>query len=257
MKKEIDYKKIVQTTMFVLLALLCFTIIRSTLAKPETYSSIINILDEKKSNVTKLLAASSSASTLITLIPDDVGTPIATKLADLSTIFLGILAVLYLEKYLLSIIGTIVSIIFGIACLLLAISLWTNKEILKNISMKMMIIGLIAISIIPISTWVTSSIDNTYNTSIEESINQAVDSSEETNESKEDETIWQQIVNSFSDVVTSITSAAESSYKWAQNTLNNFVEATAIMLVTSCLIPVITLIVAVWLAKTFIEKISK
>ena len=76
------------------------------------WQKTIASLDEKKSTVTGLAAASISVSSAITLIPGDTATPIANELADLSTYFMVILSAVFLEKYLLTIIGFIVFKIF-------------------------------------------------------------------------------------------------------------------------------------------------
>ena len=257
-------KQIVQTILGIVITILFFTFIRSILSKPETYTWFMSIIDEKKSNVTKLLAASTSASTLITLLPNDVGTPIATKLADLSSIFLIILAVLYLEKYLLTILGFVASILLGISSGIFTYSTWVtnqhNQKKYKSLATKLCIAAIVSISIIPISVSITNAIDNTYNASIQQSIDQAINSSNEetiTEEEQEEQSVWDQIVSGFEKVVDKVTSSAAEGYEWAQNALNNFVEATAIMLVTSCLIPFLTLIVVVWLAKMIAESILK
>lgn len=46
-----------------------------------------------------------ATSALITLIPGDVGTPIAEKVADLSGYLLIVLCAVYLEKYLVTLTG--------------------------------------------------------------------------------------------------------------------------------------------------------
>lgn len=258
-------KKWIITGITLIILALLLTLIRSWLSKPETYTFITKILDEKKSNVTKLLAASTSASALITLIPGDAGTPIATKLADLSTVFLAILAVLYLEKYLLTIIGTVSCFIAAIGILFILVAVWMNikekKDKLLLNGIKIITVAIVSLSIIPISVCITNAIDNTYNASIQQSIDQAIDSSDEETASStkdtEEKSVWEQIASGFSNVVSSVTNSVSEGYEWAQNALNNFIEATAIMLVTSCLIPLLTLVVVVWLAKMFIESLTK
>ena len=49
---------------------------------PENHTETIAALDEKKTTVMELAAASTAASAAITLIPGDTATPIADKLAD-------------------------------------------------------------------------------------------------------------------------------------------------------------------------------
>ncbi len=52
----------------------------------------------KKTTALELTAAATAASAAITLIPGDAGTPIADKLADLSSYFLIVVCAIYLEK---------------------------------------------------------------------------------------------------------------------------------------------------------------
>ena len=65
----------------------------------------IQSLDDKKTTALELTAAATAASAAITLIPGDAGTPIADKLADLSSYFLIVVCAIYLEKYLVTITG--------------------------------------------------------------------------------------------------------------------------------------------------------
>ena len=95
-----NQKKIIIIAISVIVAVFSFFYLGKKFSDPETYAKIITILDEKKTNVMGLTASTSAASIAITLIPDDIGTPIANQLADLSSYLLIILTVIYLEKYL-------------------------------------------------------------------------------------------------------------------------------------------------------------
>ena len=50
----------------------------------------------------------------------------------------------------------------------------------------------------------------------------------------------------FSSVTNTVTSAVDS----VKNILNNFIEAVAIMMITSCVIPILMLVVFAWLMNT-------
>ena len=80
--------------------------LRQVFSSPDTYAATIATLDEKKANVLAMVAASTTASVAITAVPDDVGTPIAEKLMDLSSNLMLITAIIYLEKYLPTISGS-------------------------------------------------------------------------------------------------------------------------------------------------------
>lgn len=256
-----EKKKIIFSIVLVLISLVMIFLIRPILTNPDTYTLITNILDEKKSNVTGLLAASTSTSTLITLIPGDVGTPIADQLAQLSSLFLLILSFLYMEKYLLTLIGALLAWGVAIASILVLISIWLPKDDinqkLRYISQKLVIFVTVLFLVIPISTTVTHMVDLTYESSIQETVNTAVDSQtqeEVTQETDESKSWWENVADTLTSAVTSVSESAQQTYEWAQSALNNFVEATAVMIVTSCVIPLLTLVIVVWMAKTILEN---
>ena len=56
----------------------------------------------------------------------------------------------------------------------------------------------------------------------------------------------------FSKVTEGISSAATAAVDKLKSVLNDFLEALAVMLVTSCLIPVLVLVFFVWLLKLFL-----
>lgn len=160
-----EKKKIIFSIILGCISILMIFMIRPILENPSTYTWITDILYEKKNNVTGLLAASTSTSTLITLIPGDVGTPIADQLAQLSSLFLLILSFLYMEKYLLTLIGSIFAWSVGICSLLVLFSIWfPNNDInqrLRYFSKKIVTFSLVLICIIPISTSITHLVDTT------------------------------------------------------------------------------------------------
>ena len=111
-------KKILFALIPIVIALLSFFVIARFTSSTEFNAKTIQSLDDKKTTVMELAAASTAASAAITLIPGDVGTPIANKLADLSSYFLIVLCAIYLEKYLVTITGyAAFKILVPIACL--------------------------------------------------------------------------------------------------------------------------------------------
>lgn len=107
LRSKISGGKLFGIAVLLIVALVSATVLRSYAGSLEHNVGVFQTLDEKKANATGLLAASASSATAISLIAGERGAPIAEKLMDLSTCFLVILAVLYLEKYLLLIVGTL------------------------------------------------------------------------------------------------------------------------------------------------------
>ena len=102
--EKYKYQIIGISSLFVF-AIISFAVIAPFASSVDSYEGTISALDEKKDNVLKLTAASTATSVAITFIPGDAATPIAEKLADLSSYFLIVLCAIYLEKYLLTITG--------------------------------------------------------------------------------------------------------------------------------------------------------
>ena len=124
----------------------------TTFSKPESYASITESLNEKKVNVEKLAGSAVASSAAITLIPGDIGTPIAEKLADLSGYFLVILCVIYIEKFLVALTGFVVfELLLPIGLVLLGISSYIRYP-LKKLALK-----IIALSVV-LSLWVPTSV---------------------------------------------------------------------------------------------------
>ena len=78
-------KQIIKIVIPLIIALLSVFVFARFTTSTEYHAKTIQSLNEKKTTVMELTAASTAASAAITLIPGDTGTPIAEKLADLSS----------------------------------------------------------------------------------------------------------------------------------------------------------------------------
>lgn len=100
-------------------------------------------------------------------------------------------------------------------------------------------------------------IDQTYEQSINETLdstNQTIEIEEQSQEEQKQDLKWyEKIYNAFSDAVEdvkeTVTSSTSGAIEKAKNMLSNFIEATAVMIVTSCVIPILTVLVFLWLTK--------
>lgn len=261
-------KKIIFALIPIVIALLSFFVITRFTSSTEFNAKTIQSLDDKKTTVMELAAASTAASAAITLIPGDVGTPIANKLADLSSYFLIVLSAIYLEKYLVTITGyAAFKILVPIACVFFSGYLLWRKEILRVVAQKFLLFGLAVYLVIPASVKVADMIETTYASSIESTIETAkqttdeiesetgesgqVDdkSSNEKSQSDSDSDSKENAGGFFSGLFNKVQEGVSTATANVENVLNNFIEALAILLVTSCLIPILVLIFFVWLVK--------
>lgn len=261
-------KKILFALIPIVIELLSFFVIARFTSSTEFNAKTIQSLDDKKTTVMELAAASTAASAAITLIPGDVGTPIANKLADLSSYFLIVLCAIYLEKYLVTITGyAAFKILVPIACVFFSGYLLWRKEILRVVAQKFLLFGLAVYLVIPASVKVADMIETTYASSIESTIETAkqttdeiesetgesgqVDdkSSNEKSQSDSDSDSKENAGGFFSGLFNKVQEGVSTATANVENVLNNFIEALAILLVTSCLIPILVLIFFVWLVK--------
>jgi hypothetical protein len=225
--------------------LLSFFVVGSFFSKPETFAKTVSVLDQKKDTVMSLVAASTGSSAAISLLPGDAGTPIAEKLADFSEYFLLILCVLYAEKYLLTIIpyGVFKGLIPLTCALFIAGRIW-NPRLLDKQGFKLLLIGIALLLVIPLSVRTSDMIYNTYQDSIDTTIASAEALTEETEElaAAKDANMIDRILNRLSETTGGMVDKAST-------VLNRFVETLAVMIVTSCLVPILVLLCFLWIVK--------
>lgn len=241
------------------LALVSFFPLKDTFSSPETYTSTIATLDEKKANVTALVASSTALSAGISVLPDDTGSAIADKLMDVSVDLGIVLTVIYLEKYLLTIFGFLsfgILVPIGLACLAAALILLGRSAISRtftHVAVRLLLLGAILVAVVPASVWVTDRIDETYETSV------ATASAEQTQTEEQGQTQEESEEGGFLDFLAGIPQAvmdlpqtiADGVTSVTQDILdqvNALVEAFAVMIVTSCAVPVLVLVLFLWAA---------
>lgn len=182
-----------------------------------------------------------AASTALAAIPGDATTPVANKLADLTSYFLVILMVVFLEKYLVTLTGyAAFSVLIPAACVLLAVGICLNRNLLKILAAKIAVFAVVIFTIIPVSMNISSIIEETYDVSMETTIQEAEDITDEIGESTDsDGNIIEQALSKIKDGVTGLLEKGET-------LLNHFIETIAVMLVTACVIPILVLLFMIW-----------
>ena len=246
--------RVVKILFWVALAALSLTLVRRTLVSVDTYQGIIDSLDEKRMTVFSLITASTAVSAAITLVPGDVGTPIAQQIAELSEYFIVVLGALYLEKYVLTILGFVSSVILvpGASLLSVAHELHPGSGWKKRLALTLLIVGIAGVLVVPASVAVSNSIDRTFHDSIQGSIDAVIESSDEIGvQAEEEQTLW----GALSSAAQSVTGGVSASVEKAKTAVNHLIETIVIMLVTDCLIPIAVLLFFIWLVKQVVRAI--
>ncbi len=219
-------KKMIISVLLVVMGLSSFFIFSGVFSKPELYQSTIDVLNDKQANVMALTAASAAASTALSAIPGDAGTPIASQISEISTYLFGVTCIIFLEKYMLTVIGYIIfKIIFPIACGLGIVYLMSDRISLRNIAIKLSVASLMCLSIVPLSVSLTKLIEDTNH----------IDISQVEVENEKEEGGWSSF---FNKIVENTTQLPEK----AKDTMVKLVDDIAVVLITSCVIPVIVMV---------------
>ena len=254
LEKKSTTLRVLKILFWIALAALSLTLVRRALVSVDTYQPIIASLDEKRATVFRLITASTAASAAITLIPGDVGTPIAQQSAELSEYFIVVLGALYLEKYVLTILGFVSSVILvpGASLLSVAHELRPGSGWKKRLAVTLLVVGVAGVLVVPASVAVSNSIDRTFHESIQSSIDAVIESSDEIQtQTQEEQTLWDAISNAAQNVAGGVSASLEK----AKAAVNQLIETVVIMLVTDCAIPIVVVIFFIWLIKQVVKSL--
>lgn len=249
----------------VVLALLSGFVARPHFADTKTWDSTIEVIDQKKGNVLALTTSCVALSAGITTLPGDTGTPVAEQLAQLSGNLGIVLAVLYLEKYLLTILWSVgLGILIPFALVLFAVSLgihgrWSTSAVLRRVATRVLVVAMIGMALVPASVWVSQKVDETYRVSIEQTEQKATEASkasstksEKKSETTENKNVLEQLTDGASSLLTSVTDSAKSMTDKVVQQVTDLIEGVIVMIVTSCVIPLLVLAAFLWLGHTLL-----
>ncbi|WP_026506057.1 hypothetical protein [Butyrivibrio sp. NC3005] len=229
-------KKTAIIAILLLIAVISFTKIAPFAASADNHQHSIEQTQKKVETVMKLSGGAAGASAILSLLPGDACTPIAQQLAQLATYFLAILSALYLEKFLITMSGYVVFTFFiPIVCVLMSVALLFNKKRYRVIASKIALIGIVVYMIVPASVRLSDIVYETQREKVENTINQYDDI--ENDESLDSE---------FGNESSSITNKMVDKFT---GFLSGMLESLAVMIVTSCIIPILVFAFLVWMVK--------
>lgn len=260
--KENHIFRIVMIVLCIVIALVSNIVLSKNYSSPEytVNKKTITYLDEKKTTALELCAGATALSAAITLIPGDTGTPIAEKLTDLSGYFLIVVSAIYLEKYLLTILG-VLTFRWLIPAAMIAIALYfgIRRDFFWKLGVKILIFGLAVYAVIPVSVHVSQLIYNTYQESIDTTLAETenlisqteenAQSSTESDQNSGDEGFFAGLVDKAKDTIEQAKDTASIATEQFKYMLNKFIDGLAVLIVTTCLIPILVMVFFVWIVK--------
>lgn len=221
-----------------IIAVISFVFLGNVLSNPETYGDTLASLNEKRDNVIAMTASSTAISAGISMIPGEFGTSIADQLANLSYTLLIVLCAIFLEKYLLVIAGTLLAkVIIPVCCVVFIVNMITKNKYLKNFVIKLLIFGICLVAIVPVTTFATNLIEDTYSISIEQNLEDAEKLNNDLE--NEDASLWDKATGSISNAKEKV-----------KNTVGNFIENAAVLIITSCVFPILTFVFLLYITRS-------
>ena len=236
--------RVVAIIVCIIIACISFFGLAKSYSSPESKinKETIKYLDEKKTTALELSASATAVSTIITLAPG---------------YFLIVVSAIYLEKYLLTILGALTfKWLIPVSMLALAVYFGSKKDFFWKIGVKIFIFGLAIYAVIPVSVHVSKMIYSTYQESIDATIDEANDLADESEASKDDDKDSKKSKDSESsfidkakDAVNSVKNTLSVTADSVKNMVNKFIDGLAVLIVTTCLIPVLVIVFFIWLVK--------
>ena len=122
-----------------------------------------------------------------------------------------------------------------------------SSAALQRLGVKLVVFGLATFAVVPASVRVSGMIESTY----ESSINETIRTAEETTDAIEGSAAQGESADAANPLSFLLNMPEELSKLTdaARGALNNFIEALAVMIVTSCIIPILVLVFFLWLAR--------
>ena len=122
----------------------------------------------------------------------------------------------------------------------------TAKRILAQWSVKLVVLGLALSLVIPASVKASAIIEDTYRASIQQTIDSATQATEQI------ETQAESSNKTGLGILSGLQQGVNKAVSGLESVVNNFMEAIAVMIVTSCVIPVVVLLFFAWIVKTIV-----
>lgn len=170
-----------------------------------------------------------------------------------------VLAVLYLEKYLLTILstlafGALIPLALGLFCAaLLMHNNPSTSRVMRVAGTRVLVVAAVLLFLVPTSVWVTERVDSMYQSSIEQAETDAAanqdqgQDQEPEGEKNENKGFLDSLIDMVTDAGEALANGAQSITDSVVAQVNNLIEGAVVMIVTSCVIPLLVLVAFLWL----------
>lgn len=232
----------------ILAAAFSVVVAASALPKSGFVRDSLESVEESSDTVMEFSAATLSVSLAISALPDDFASPLAESLSDMNIYFIAILVVLFLEKILIQYgIKAAFAYLVPAACGLGIVFVLTKKPFLKGLAVRVLVLALAAALVVPCSTHITDIVAADLNDYVEETIQEAESGAGKLNEAMEDGGGDRTIFERLSDLFQTAVNGVSDLMRHFQDTIRRCMNSIAILILTNCLMPLLTLLILKWI----------
>lgn len=237
-----------------LIAALSFFVTTAKLPESSFVKDSLESVEDSSDTVMKFSAATLSASLAISALPDDFATPLADSLADMNIYFVAILVVLFLEKILIWYgIKAAFAILIPLACFVGVLFIVTKRNLLKSLAVRLCVLALAVAFVVPCSTHITSIVASDLTAYVNDTIKETEGGTGKLHEAMvggaEDKTIFEKLSDLFQAAIRDVSDLMLH----FQNTIRKCMNSIAILILTNCLMPLLTFFVLKWILRELFQ----
>ena len=255
-------KKIIWSVALIAGALLSFFVFAKFFSSDKVLRGTYDYLDTKKNQVIGINGAVIGTAMLVSAIPGNIDAAIVSALTGLQKPCFTVLAAVFAERHLAGIFSNIsFACIIPLACIFGMISVWTNGSALKKLAIKLTIMGLVLSLTIPASVVLSKHVEKI--SSADEKIAEVQsmdDEAAESSDSTKDKSGLSAMLNKFADTADDVKDklqdpkgALTEIQDKVKNWINGVIEALVIMIITSCVIPILIFIFLFWILRMLFQ----
>ena len=256
-------KRVIVSAIILIIGAVSFFGVSTWAKNPKTYTETTGKIEEFQDNALTMTATATGMSAAAALIPGDTTTPLANKLADVAGYMVIVYAALTMEKYMMTLTGVLLfKLIIPILSLFAAAMVWLRAERrpgrLKITFAKILLVGIVLWALVPVSMSVSTMVQDMYNVSAEskmeqvEKENKQLESEAEESKadtSEEEGSTFAKLLDKIKDKASDAKLTANQKIKKYEAALDNLIEGVAVLIVTTCIIPLAVMVLMMWLVK--------
>ncbi len=246
----------IQVLLLLLVGAISFFFVTTWISDTGFIQESLESVEKSNQTVMKFSAATLSASLAISAFPDDFATPLAESLTDMNGYFIAILIILFLEKILIQYgISLAFIILIPCACIIGGLALITGKRLFRNFAVRLCALGLAVAFVVPCSTHLADYVAADLTRYVETTIDETEDGADKMNEAmtsgEDSKTIFEKLSDLFQVAIDGISDLMLH----LKNNIRKCMNSIAILLLTNCLMPLLTFFALKWILKELFSMV--